>query len=45
MTSNEEFYARLGIEPPVKAKGIRAAMAENAERVAANQRLLARLAL
>lgn len=41
--SNEDFYARLGIAPAVKAKGIRAAMAENAERAAAERKLLARL--
>lgn len=41
--TNEEFYARLGIEPAPKARGIREVMADNAQRVADGQALLRRL--
>lgn len=43
--SNEEFYARLGIKPPTKAKGIREVMADDALRVKRAEELIARLGL
>lgn len=42
-STNEEFYARLGIDPPVKARGIRQVMADDARRAQENQDLLTRL--
>jgi hypothetical protein len=42
-STDQEFFARLGIEQAPKAKGIREVMAENAQRAADAQALVARL--
>ena len=41
--TDEEFFARLGIKPTPKAKGIREVMAENEQRAADAQAFLSRI--
>lgn len=42
-STNQEFYARLGIEPAPKARGIREVMAENVQRAKDAQAMLSRI--
>jgi hypothetical protein len=42
-STDQEFFARLGIEQAPKAKGIREVMADNAKRAADAQAMMTRL--